>query len=119
MEEKALVLQGKNYGYESKGVRITLKKYTSSRYENVYIRQILAEGTFPPARFHNEGILSLETVDLGGFDAEVREIFSNETLTVVEWETRHEGQRLFWSVTSEVDKDETLKVVRSLRPVTE
>ena len=117
MEEKGLVLQGKNYGYESKGVLVTLKKYTPSGYENIYIRQFLAEGTFPPARFYNEGILSFESVNLGGFNAEAREIFSNETLTVVEWETEHEGQRVFWSVTSEVNKDEALKVVRSLTPV--
>ena len=96
-----------------------LKKYTPNGYENVEIRQILAEGTFPPTRFHNEGIRSFETVDLGGFDPEVGEIFSNASLVVVEWETEHEGQRLFWSVTSEATKDETLKVVRSLRPLTE
>ena len=117
MKEEALVLEGMLYGYESKGVRLDLQKYRPRGYQYIYIRQFLAEGTFPSVQTHLEGISSFEVVDMGSFVAEVKELALDGGRVAVDWETRHEGNRIFFSVYSAVSKEETLAVVRSLSPI--
>ena len=118
MDEAVDFLDGPHFGHEIKGVHFALRKYTPDGYENIYIRQFLAEGMFAPTRLYLEGVVSWEVVDIGNHVVVVKEAeVEGESRVIVEWETEHEGKRVFWSVDSAVSKKETFLIIGSFRSV--
>ena len=118
MDEAVDFLDGPDFGHETKGVGLALRKYAPDGYENIYIRQFLAEGMFAPTRLYLEGIVSWEVVDIGNHVVVVKEAeLGGGSRVIVEWETEHEGKRVFWSVDSAVTKEETFLIIGSFRSV--
>ncbi len=119
MDPHVSFLDSRHYGNEVKGVRFALRKYTPRGYKNIHITQFLAEGTFPSTKVYVGEYVTGEMVDLGGFEAEVRQadLGDQGPLVAVEWETTHDGKRIFWAVRSHLELEETLKVVRSFRTI--
>ena len=118
MDEAVDFLDGPDFGHETKGVRLALRKPTPDGYGYIYIRQFLAEGMLvSPTRLYLEGVVSWEVVDIGNHVVVVKEAeLGDGPRFIVEWETEHEGKRVFWSVDSAVSKKETFLIIGSLRP---
>lgn len=111
---------GFQYGHEIKGIFFKLQKYTPDGYHTITINQFLAEGTFPPVRAYLPSVSTWETIDLGEFQAEVRQTNSgnnNVPQVAVEWEITHQSKRIFYAVVSDVSLEETLKLVESFQPI--
>ena len=111
---------GVPYGHKIKGIFFKLQKYTPDGYHTITVNQFLAEGTFPPVRAYLPSVSTWETIDLGEFQAEVRQTTSgnnNVPQVAVEWEIPHQGKRIFYAVVSDVSLEETLELVRSFQSV--
>jgi len=118
MDPHVSFLDSWQYGYEIKGVDFALRKYTPRGYKNIHITQFLAEGTFPTVKTYLGGITAWEIMDLGDFEAEVRQTDVQEGPKVaVEWEIEYKGKRIFYAVRSDLELEETLEMVRSFSTI--
>ncbi len=119
MDPHVNFLDSWHYGDEVKGVYFSLRKYTPSGYKNIHIKQFLAEGTFPSTKVYVGEYVTGEMVDLGGFEAEVRQtdLGDQGPLVAVEWEAKHEGKRIFYAVRSDLEIEKTLEMIRSFQAI--
>ena len=119
LDTEVHILEGQWYGNEVKGASYFLLQFEPWRKKQIHIRQFVAEGTFPEMRTLPD-IVTYEVIDVDGIALEIKEADMGGGITTsVEWETEHEGKRLFFSVISEVSRQETLDMVRSMKPLGE